>query len=50
MDHEKYIKERLQDQISWYDKKSQWNQKLFKRLTLAEIVAAALIPFLNNIS
>lgn len=46
MDDETYLKERLQDQISWYDKKSQWNQKLFKRLRLAEIVAATLIPFL----
>ena len=48
MDEETYLKERLEDQIGWYDKKSQWNQKLFKRLRIAEIAAAALIPFLSG--
>jgi len=48
MDEEAYLKERLEDQLGWYDKKSQWNQKLFKRLTIAEIAAAALIPFLTG--
>lgn len=46
MDEETYFKERLEDQINWYDKKSQLNQKLFKWLRIIEIVAAALIPFL----
>jgi hypothetical protein len=48
MDEETYLKERLEDQIGWYDKKSQWNQKLFKRLRMAEIIAAAMIPFLSG--
>lgn len=37
--------ERLQDQLSWYDNKSMENQKWYKRLKVAEIIAAAIIPF-----
>jgi len=43
---QKYIKERLDKQIDWYDNKSQDNQKYFKRLKIIEILSAALIPFL----
>src|SRR5579884_653271 len=38
---------RLEDQIAWYDRKSQLNQRIFKRIKITEIVAAALIPFLS---
>src|SRR3954465_10189132 len=43
---------RLEDQIAWYDRKSAVSQKMFKRLKVAEIVAAAVIPFLaaSNVS
>lgn len=44
-----YLAQRVQDQISWYDKKSLWNQRWFKRLRVIEIVAAAMIPFLTAI-
>lgn len=37
--------ERLEDQISWYDKKSQHSQNRFKQLKVFEIVFAAIIPF-----
>jgi hypothetical protein len=37
--------ERLEDQITWYDRKSIENQQWFKRLKIAGIVAAAIIPF-----
>ena len=37
--------ERLEDQIIWYDQKSIVNQRCFKRVKVAEIVAAAVIPF-----
>ncbi|HEY9205322.1 MAG TPA: DUF4231 domain-containing protein [Candidatus Methanoperedens sp.] len=37
--------ERLEDQLSWYDNKSMENQKWYKRLKIAEIIAAAIIPF-----
>lgn len=44
-----YLAKRVDDQINWYDVKSLWNQTWFKRLRIAEIVAAALIPFLTAI-
>jgi hypothetical protein len=44
-----YLSQRLEEQISWYDRKSLWNQRWFKRLRVAEIVAAALIPFLTAV-
>jgi hypothetical protein len=40
------IMERLEDQISWYDRKSLTNQRVFKRIKMIEILAAAVIPFL----
>ena len=45
---EEYIEQRLSDQIGWYDRKSIANQRWFKRLRFAEIVAAATIPFLSG--
>src|SRR6266516_3489513 len=45
---EEYIEQRLSDQINWYDRKSGTNQRWFKRLRFAEIVAAAIIPFLSG--
>lgn len=41
-----YFEQRLDDQIDWFDAKSQSNQKTYKRLRLIEIVAAACIPLL----
>ena len=41
--------ERIEDQISWYDRKSNRAQSLFKGLKLLEVGAAALIPFLAGI-
>jgi Protein of unknown function (DUF4231) len=35
---------RLEEQIGWYDAKSQHNQRWFKRLKLLQIVTAAAIP------
>jgi len=46
MDQEKYIKERLDDQIDWYSNKSKRSQTWFKSLRILEIVAAASIPFI----
>jgi hypothetical protein len=40
------IMDRLDDQIAWYDRKSQTNQRYYKRIKVTEIVAAALIPLL----
>ena len=49
MNEETYLKERLENQLAWYDNKSQHNQRCFKRLRLLEIVSAALIPFLSGV-
>jgi Protein of unknown function (DUF4231) len=38
------VRARLEDQIGWYDKKSQQNQRLFKQLKVCQIVVAAAIP------
>jgi hypothetical protein len=46
MNQEEYLKERLQDQIDWYDRKSMQNQKCFKRLQVIAIFASISIPFL----
>lgn len=43
-----YIKNRLDDQINWYDRKSQQAQKRYKRLQLAELVIAAAIPLFSG--
>lgn len=43
-----YLKERLDHQIDWYDRKSIANQKSFKRLQVLIIVASATIPFLSG--
>lgn len=37
-------RQRLEDQIEWYDGKSRHNQRWFKRLKVAQIVTAAAIP------
>lgn len=50
MDQDNYISERLEKQIDWYDTKSQNNQQWFKSLRIAEIVCAAIIPFLAGMS
>ena len=46
MDVETYMKDRVDDQINWYELKSSVNQKSYKRLRLIEIVAAAAITLL----
>jgi len=44
------VVERLEDQISWYDRKSSSNQRIYKRIKMTEIVAAAIIPFLGALN
>ncbi len=40
------ILDRLEDQINWYDRKSQSAQRRYKVLKLVQVVAAALLPLL----
>ena len=35
---------RLEDQIAWYDRKSNYCQRVYKWIKITEIVAAALVP------
>ncbi len=37
---------RLEDQITWYDGRSLRNQRIYKRIKVVEILAAAVIPFI----
>ena len=50
MNTEEYIKQRLDDQINWYDKKSTESQRRYKWLRIIEIVVAATIPLLAGFS
>lgn len=45
MNSEEYIKDRLENQISWYDSKSQSAQKNYKRSGVIEFICAASVPF-----
>ncbi len=46
MNEDEYLASRVDDQIKWYDNKSQKSQRWFKRLRGIEIVAAAAIPLI----
>ena len=46
MDEKQYIEVRLDDQIAWFDARSQQNCRWYAGLRLGEITAAALIPLL----
>ena len=50
MNEEQYFSERLDDQIKWYSSKSRYNQNMYKRLGLLEIISASLIPLLSGFS
>jgi len=41
--------ERLEDQLGWYDRKSNRAQRWYKGLKIVEVGSAALIPFLAGI-
>jgi conflict system pore-forming effector with SLATT domain len=39
-----FAMERIENQIDWYDKKSGYNQKMFKGMKTLTIVVSLLIP------
>ena len=43
-----YLKERLDDQIDYYEKRSQYNKFRYRITEIIIIVAGALIPLLNS--
>ena|SRR5215207_4108137 len=42
--------ERLEDQLAWYGRKSQSDQRVYKALKICQLVTAAAIPFAASIS
>lgn len=44
-----YVESRLQDQIDWYSSKSTFNQKVYKRLQIIEILIATASPVIGCI-
>jgi hypothetical protein len=44
-----HIMERLEDQLAWYDRKSMANQRVYKRIKVVEILAAAIILFCQSL-
>ncbi len=45
---EDYLKDRLDHQIDWYSRKSSFHHKMYTRLQIVTIIAAASIPFLSG--
>ena len=48
MNQDEYIKERIDDQIEWYDKKSSKNQNCYKGLQILLILSGITIPFISG--
>jgi len=46
MTPEEYLKDRLENQINWYSNESKWNKQCYQVLKTAEIVFAAITPFI----
>lgn len=44
-----YIERRLDDQIDWFNQKSAYNQKLYKRLKKAETACTIVLPVIGII-
>ncbi len=49
LDAETYLKERVDDQISWYSRKSGFCQKRYKTLKISTLLFAVTIPFLSGL-
>ena len=50
MHDDEYIKERLDNQISWYDRKSSINQRKYKKYKRLEFIIAATIPVITTLT
>lgn len=50
MDEEQYMKERVEDQIIWYGRKSAINKRLHMNFSSAIVISAAMIPFFSGIA
>lgn len=45
-DFEKYLKERYQDQVDWYDRKARWNHQMYQVFQWSAIFFSAATPVL----
>jgi hypothetical protein len=43
-------RDRLEDQVDWYDRKSASNQRMFKRLKVLQLVAGAMVPVAASVN
>jgi hypothetical protein len=50
LDAQAYLKERVQDQIVWHDRRSAFNKRWFISLRTVEIASAASVPFLSGLT
>jgi Protein of unknown function (DUF4231) len=50
MTDEAYVKERLDNQIEWYNQKSQINQRRYKKYKRLEFMIAATVPVVTTLS
>jgi hypothetical protein len=50
MNEEKYLCDRLEDQINWYGKKSTSNKRYYYSFKTSEVILAAIVPFLIALS
>ena len=48
MNYDEYKKDRVCDQIDWYNRKSGKNRNVFQTLRTIQIIAGAMIPFLSG--
>ena len=46
MDQEKYLTERVDEQIEWLEKKAAFNQLRFNRVRMVQLLSSACVPFL----
>jgi len=46
MSEQEYLDKRVQNQLEWFETKSAWNQKRYKRLKILTLALSVLIPFL----
>ena len=49
-DFQKFVKERYEDQVNWYDEKSIWYQKMYSRFQWSVIILSAITPVLVAIA
>lgn len=50
MNPDEYLKERVEDQIAWYDRKSRLNKQGFISLQIITLVLAASVPVFSMLS